>query len=114
MIREFVELPSFRKAWKEMGLGDEDLLKLESLLLMAPDKGELIQGTGGLRKVRWALPHRGKRGSARVVYVDFVQWGKLYLISAYAKNTQDDLSQDQKKNIRRLIRILSMELKKGG
>ena len=54
-----------------MGLGEDDLKRLEDELLANPEIGRMIEGTGGVRKMRFAFEHRGKSGSARVIYVDF-------------------------------------------
>jgi hypothetical protein len=72
MKRAFVLTPSFERAWAEMGLGDSELARLQSLLLMDPEAGDVIQGTGGARKVRIPLEGRGKSGGGRVIYVDVV------------------------------------------
>lgn len=71
MTRLFVMLPEFEKQWIKMGLTDDDLKRLQYELLDNPKIGDVMQGTGGLRKVRFAFEDRGKSGSARVVYVDF-------------------------------------------
>lgn len=72
MKRAFVLTPSFERVWAEMGLGDSELARLQSLLLMDPEAGDVIQGTGGARKVRIPLEGRGKSGGGRVIYVDVV------------------------------------------
>lgn len=61
-----------------------------------------MQGTGGLRKVRFAIENRGKSGSIRVVYVDFVIYETIYLISAYSKNEKDNLSKAERNAIKAL------------
>jgi hypothetical protein len=71
MEREFVETFEFRKRWKALKLDDDDLRALQDTLCAEPQVGDLIQGTGGIRKVRLELQGRGKSGGARVVYVDF-------------------------------------------
>lgn len=86
MQRTFIILPEFDKNWKSMGLSDEDLRRLENLILQDPEAGALMQGTGGLRKLRFAFENRGKSGSARVCYVDFVLRETVFLITAYPKN----------------------------
>ena len=53
MKREFIELPEFLKRWYEIGLTDDDLIQLKIYLCKNPEIGDLIQGTGGLRKLRW-------------------------------------------------------------
>ena len=72
MKRAFVLTPSFERVWAEMGLGDSELARLQSLLFMDPEAGDVIQGTGGARKVRIPLEGRGKSGGGRVIYVDVV------------------------------------------
>ncbi len=109
MKRAFVLTPSFERAWAEMGLGDSELARLQSLLLMDPEAGDVIQGTGGARKVRIPLEGRGKSGGGRVIYVDVVIREQIYLLMAYPKNVQTDLSQDQKKMMRKLIEIIKGE-----
>ena len=66
MKRTFIYLPNFDKSWGDMGLSDNNLIELESTILEQPDKGELIPGTGGLRKIRAGKDHKGKSGGIRV------------------------------------------------
>lgn len=103
MERKFVMMPAFDKKWREMGLNDTDLLTLQILLLQNPQSGKVIRGTGKLRKLRFALPNRGKSGSSRVLYVDFLLAETIYLIYAYPKNEKDDLSDEERNNIKKLI-----------
>ena len=91
MTRTFVELPIFRARWKEMGLNDEDLKRLQEELLSDPKVGAVMRGTGGVRKMRFAFEQRGKSGSVRVIYVDFEIYEKIFLITAYPKNEKDNL-----------------------
>jgi len=56
MKREFVYMPTFEKQWKEANLTDDDLKDLEVFLCEHPESGDMIQGTGGLRKLRWSIP----------------------------------------------------------
>jgi len=70
--REFVRTPEFEKCWKSFGLTEDDMVNLEHFLCMNPQIGAVMPGTGALRKIRWALPNRGKQGSIRIVYVDFI------------------------------------------
>ena len=69
MKRTFIEVPLFTKKWKELGLTDEDLRDLQNILLQNPKSGDVIQGTGGLRKIRIPMKGRGKSGGSRVIYV---------------------------------------------
>ena len=81
-------------------LSDEEWQVIEQSLLDNPTVGVVIPGTGGVRKLRVAFANRGKRGSARTVYL-YVDRDKIvYFLLAYAKNTQEDLTADQKRQIR--------------
>ena len=110
MTREFVIMPIFDKQWKEMGLNDSDLQMLQTELLKNPQIGNVIKGTGKLRKMRFAFPGRGKSGSSRVLYVDFVLAEKIYLIFTYPKNEKDDLTDEECVNIKKLIDKLERTL----
>ena len=109
MTRKFVYTTPFRSAWKAMGLSDQDLPDLENALLKDPQVGEVIQGTGGARKMRIELDGRGKRGGGRIIYVDVFEKEHLYLLFAYPKNVQADLSSDQKKQIKSLVDAIRKE-----
>ena len=106
MEREFVETFEFRRRWKALKLDDDDLRALQDTLCADPQAGDLIQGTGGVRKVRLVLRGKGKSGGARVVYVDFVAEEHLYLISVFAKNEQGNLTAKQKREIRDFVKNL--------
>lgn len=110
MKRKFVMMPVFDKQWREMGLNDNDLQNLQEQLLENPQTGNVIKGTGKLRKMRFALPNRGKSGSSRVLYVDFVLAETIYLIFAYPKNEKDNLTDAERNNIRKMIDILEQSL----
>ena len=98
----FIETPLFSKRVKEL-LADEDYAKFQQTLANHPDVGDLIQGTGGLRKARVATQGRGKRGSARVIYYHFTAASQIALLMIYAKNEQADLSADQREALRRIV-----------
>ena len=109
MIREFVYTEPFRKCWKLMGLSEDDLKKLEEILLENPQLGDVIEGTGGARKMRIQIENRGKSGGGRVIYVDVFEKEKLYFLLAYPKNVQDNLTPDQKKQVRKLVEAIKKE-----
>lgn len=113
MIRTFIELPTFSKRWSDLGFSDVELRILQIELLKNPEAGVIMQGTGGVRKVRVAFDKRGKSGSARVCYIDFADAEKIYLLTAYAKQEKGNLSDDEKNNIRKLVKILKSEVSKG-
>ena len=110
MKRKFVIMPVFDKQWREMGLDDNDLQKLQAELLKNPQIGNVIKGTGKLRKARFAFENRGKSGSSRVLYVDFVIAETIYLIFAYPKNEKDNLTDEERNNIKKLINRLEQSL----
>lgn len=112
MTREFIITYEFDKLWVQLGLNDDDLMELENYLCEHPEAGPVIQGTGGLRKLRWAIKDKGKSGGLRVVYVDFACYEKIYLISAYPKSVKDDLTDDECIEIKKLIKFLEQEAKR--
>lgn len=102
--------PIFDKQWHDMGLDDNDLQSLQAELLKNPQIGNVIKGTGKLRKMRFAFPNRGKSGSSRVLYVDFVLAETIYLIFAYSKNEKDNLTDEERNNIKKMIDRLEQSL----
>ncbi len=110
MTRTFIELPLFQAKWKDLGLDDADLRRLQEELLADPKVGAVMRGTGGVRKMRFAFEDRGKSGSARVIYVDFEVYEKIYLITAYPKNEKENLTNQERNEIHRLIDILKAQL----
>lgn len=103
----FVELPPFQR-YRSDYLDDEAFHKLQIMLMSNPEVGDVIQGTGGLRKVRFADEKRnkgnkGKRGGIRVIYYMWLGSRKFWLFNIYDKNTQDDLSEAQKKVLKTLL-----------
>lgn len=113
MTRKFVMMSGFDRQWKNMGLDDDDLQRLERELLADPERGDLIRGTGGLRKLRFAFEYKGKSGSGRVCYVDFVIHECIFLITAYPKNEKENLSKSERNTIAKLIKVLESEIADG-
>lgn len=109
MKREFIETPSFTKRWYSLGFTDDDLAELQFFLLNNPDAGDMMVGTGGLRKIRYAFDGRGKSGSARVCYVDFAAFEKNYLIQVFSKDEKANLSDAEKNQLKNAISILKKE-----
>lgn len=110
MTRIFVELPIFQRKWKELGLTDNDLRRLQEELVADPKVGAVMRDTGGIRKMRFAFEHQGKSGSIRVIYVDFEVHEKIFLITAYPKNEKDNLTKAERNELRQMIRILEEQL----
>ena len=84
-------------------MSEAERISVIDLLAASPEVGDLIPGTGGLRKVRVPLAGRGKRGGARVIYYFYNETLPIYLLLAYAKNEQDDLSLGQKSVLKRFV-----------
>lgn len=107
MDKEFIILKEFDKQWKNMGLSDDDLRRLQLEIMYHPELGVVIPGTGGLLKRRFAFENTGKSGSARVCYVDFIFSSKVVLITAYPKSAKDNLSKEECNNIKKIVDYLS-------
>jgi hypothetical protein len=105
-LLHFIESTVFSTAWDDLGLNDEDdLMALQLLIMSQPKAAPIVQGTGGLRKLRFA-PARwntGTSGAARVCYVYFEEYGIVFLVFVYDKHKKDDLSDTEKKIIRGYI-----------
>lgn len=101
-----IETPEFLSATRKL-LSDEERSLLVDYLAHHPDAGDLIPGTGGVRKLRWGLEGRGKRGGARVIYFYHSADLPLFALTAYAKNERANLSQQDRNDFRRLTRILA-------
>lgn len=85
---------------------EEAVWELENELLQNPDKGDLIQGTGGFRKIRMKLPGRGKSAGARVVYFHLRDGAVIFLFLLYTKSGQSDLSAEQRAALRQQAHYL--------
>ena len=97
-----IETPIFTKQLLST-LSDDEYRLFQANLLERPDAGKIIPGGGGLRKVRWALPGRGKSGGVRVIYYWFTALETILLLFMYPKNVQDNLTQNQLKQLKMII-----------
>lgn len=95
----FVESPIFDNN-RQKYLNDNEYLYLQNDLLANPKVGAVIQGTGGLRKVRVAAKGKGKSGGARVIYYYFNNFNRFYLLTIYAKNEVTDLSTSERQQLK--------------
>jgi len=107
--RTFVYLKNFDDKWDGLELTDDDLIPLEKYLSENPNAGKVIQGTGGLRKVRWALPDTGKSGGVRILYLDIVIKERIYMIDLFAKSEKENLTKAEKNNMKKLVNELKGE-----
>jgi len=103
MTREFIITKEFDRIWKELGLNDDDLEELEIYLCKNPDCGDILEGTGGVKKFRWALEGRGKSGGARVVYLDIVFAEHIYLLTAFSKNEKANLRKSERNQMKTIV-----------
>ena len=91
----FVESTIFEKY-----LNDEEFRLFQAELMSNPKQGDVIQGTGGLRKIRVAGKGKGKRAGSRVIYYFLDEKYRFYLLTIYCKNEMSDLTADQKKQLK--------------
>lgn len=84
-------------------LTDEEYRELQAFLVEHPDKGDVIRGSGGLRKIRWRGSGRGKRGGSRVIYYWAHSRAQILMLFIFAKNEHEDLSSDQLKALRQIV-----------
>jgi hypothetical protein len=87
-------------------MADSDREELVAFVGANPEVGQIIQGTGGVRKTRWAREGMGRRGGTRVVYYYHNERLPLFLLSAYAKNRKANISKAERNAMKRLIQIL--------
>src|SRR5262245_35324831 len=92
----FIRTDTFDEDWEENGLGDEDMARLENVLVNGPQAGDVIAGTSGLRKLRFAREGEGKSGSLRVCYAFFPDHGIILLPLVYGKTVKKDLMPAEK------------------
>jgi hypothetical protein len=95
-----------------LGFTDDDLKELQEHLNLVPNCGKIIQNTGGIRKMRWALKGKGKSSGVRVLYVDFIVNGKIYLLMAYPKSKKENITNKEKQVIKKLVDGLKEELRR--
>lgn len=111
MYRVFIETDVFRKLIDEER--DTELEKrVKDTILSDPLKGDLIKGTGGLRKIRLAKSNEGKSGGYRVIYLDLKKYDVTYLLILYSKNVQENLTREQKRILKSKVEELKNEYKK--
>jgi hypothetical protein len=99
------ELPSYI-SFAEKHLSTEERQDIISFLAENPKAGDIMQGTGGVRKLRWSKGGRGKSGGVRVIYYFHNEGLPLYLVTLFAKNERDNLTAEERNNLAKLVVIL--------
>jgi hypothetical protein len=98
----FIETQAFTRRVMDL-LNHDAYLGLQVALMLDPEAGDVIEGTGGVRKIRVASKGHGKRGGARVIYYHFVSASRIALLMIYPKNEQQDLTNDERKTLKAII-----------
>jgi hypothetical protein len=101
----FVELPPFERNRQDY-LNDENFHAFQKILMQNPEAGDVIEGTGGLRKIRYTDEKRGKgkRGGLRVIYYWWVSGQQFWLFTLFNKNEMNDLTPEQRKILKDLLK----------
>ena len=97
----FIETPIFTADVCAL-LSDEEYAALQQHLVTMPNAGDVIAGTGGLRKIRWTVAGKGKRGGTRVIYYHVVAQVQIRMILIYRKGIKDDLTPKEKTVLRKI------------
>jgi hypothetical protein len=104
----FVETPPFERL-REKYLDDNQFRLLQATLMARPDAGAIIVGSGGIRKIRWSVEGRGKRGGLRVIYFWLSAEGHVYFLTVYRKSEVADLSRDEIRALREIVRQIERQ-----
>ena len=108
-----VETPDFVAAARRI-MDETERSSLVLYLALHPEAGDLVPGTGGVRKLRWALEGRGKRGGARVIYYFHSERIPLFALDIYAKNERSDLGEGEKSRLKLFVKTIAhLATKKG-
>jgi hypothetical protein len=103
----FIRTNRYLKDLKRLRVTVDDQLALEGSIEASPTGGDVIQGTGGVRKLRFGFGGRGKRGGGRAIYFLWVSQDTAVMLAAYAKNEQDDLSAADRRALAGLVKELT-------
>ena len=101
----FIETSIFTKRLPRH-LDDDSYAALQAFLSVHPEAGDLIRGTGGIRKIRWAMLGRGKRSGSRVIYYWQTEQDQIYLLTVYAKGVKDDLTATEREAWRKAVEAI--------
>ncbi len=93
-------------------ISDDAFAEFQAELAQNPEKGPVIEGTGGLRKVRWKLKGKGKSGGMRIMYLFLKLHGVIHLIFVFVKSESDNLTADEKKQLKNIVSTIKREYQK--
>jgi mRNA-degrading endonuclease RelE of RelBE toxin-antitoxin system len=99
VVFSFIESKLFTRLVQDY-LSDDEYQELQKLLINDPEAGDVVSGTGGVRKLRWRAPGRGKRGGYRVIYFARIERGVVWMLTIYPKNVADDIPAHMLRQIR--------------
>lgn len=101
---QFVEAPAFAR-FRDHYLNDDGFAELQRYLAKNPEAGDIVPGAGGIRKLRWKDPRRGKgrRGGLRIIYYSFLSEQEIWLLTLYDKDEAADLTKEERDQLRRVL-----------
>jgi hypothetical protein len=104
MKRVFVEFPGFAKNIKTHRISEQAIMNLQNDIMAG--KGDMIQNTGGLKKIRFGTETRGKSGAYRAIFVDYSEYGVTIVLEIFAKNEKANLKKDEINDFRQFKKLL--------
>jgi len=105
MLITVTELPEYIRRANEL-LNEAERKAIIDYLAAHPRSGDIMEGTGGIRKLRWARGNKGKSGGIRIIYFYHDQRIPLYLLTVFGKNEQANISKSERKELAKLVSIL--------
>ena len=101
-VFSFIETKLFTRLVQEY-LTDDEYQELQALLIEQPEAGDVIPGSGGVRKLRWRAPGRGKSGGYRLIYYAKIERGAIWMLTLYPKNVKENIPADVLRKIRKEV-----------
>ena len=97
-----IETSIFTKQVKEL-MTDDVYRELQNTLVAYPESGKVIQGSGGIRKIRWVIVGKGKRAGGRAIYYFANSKNQIFMLMVYAKNERSDLTKEQLSFLKKVV-----------
>jgi len=102
IVFSFIETRLFSRLVQKY-LDDDEFRELQSLLMRNPEAGDVIPSSGGIRKIRWRAPGRGKRGGYRIIYYARITQGVIWMLTMYPKNVAENIPAHVLRQIRKEV-----------